>query len=164
MALPQFIEEDISELAVALADLLGKSEARSALLIDRGGFLITETGLTECDTTTLAALAAASYAATASIAGLVGEPNFSSVYQQGETFSMLIQHVDEECLLTIVFKAETSVGAVKYYARQTREVIARQLQIARERNPDLKIDLAMLNVVDTKPIFSRKNIPQQPLS
>ena len=107
--LPQLIEEDINEINRALQDLLLKSDASIALLIDKGGFLITQCGdYNAFDTVTLSALSAASFAATQGIAGLVNEINFSSVYQQGEGFSMLVLNVDEYSLLTVIFKSRTS--------------------------------------------------------
>src|SRR5262249_30174790 len=107
--LPQIIEEDIEVLNGALDELLSKSEAGAALIIDKGGFLITQTGNTKgFDTMTLAALSAASFAATQGIANLVNETNFSSIYQQGESFSLLVVNVDEYCLLTVVFPARVS--------------------------------------------------------
>ena len=41
-SLPQLIEEDIRELESALNDLVNKSEATAALLLDIGGFLIAQ--------------------------------------------------------------------------------------------------------------------------
>jgi predicted regulator of Ras-like GTPase activity (Roadblock/LC7/MglB family) len=115
--LPQLIEEDIRELNSVLYALLLKSEAGTALVIDKGGFIITKAGeVNSFDLTTLAALSAASYAATETIASLVDEKNFSSVYQQGDNYSLLVLNVDEHCLLALVFKAAISVGAIKYYA------------------------------------------------
>ena len=128
------------------------------MIIDKGGFLITQCGESRAyDVTTLAALSAASFAATQGIATLVSEANFSSVYQQGETFSLLVQNVDENCLLAVVFKASVSVGAVKYFAQNTVKLIARQLKKAHRRNPDAGLDLSMLNVVDTRPLFTKKS-------
>jgi predicted regulator of Ras-like GTPase activity (Roadblock/LC7/MglB family) len=156
--LPQLIEEDIRELNRTLHDLLMKSEASAALIIDKGGFLINQCGeYHDFDTTTLAALSAASFAATQSIAGLVSETNFSSVYQQGERFSLLVVDVDEYCLLTIIFKADISVGAVKYYARPTTEEIANQLKRAHERAPDAGLDLSMANLADPSELFRKKS-------
>jgi len=156
-ALPQLIEEDIETMDSALQDLLMKSEANNALIIDKGGFLITQTGDPDaCDTTTLAALAAASYAATQGIASVVSESNFSSVYQQGETYSLLVENIDENCLLTIVFNATTSAGAVKYFADTAIKLVAEQLVRAHQRDPDAGLDLAALNMANTKPLFSKK--------
>jgi predicted regulator of Ras-like GTPase activity (Roadblock/LC7/MglB family) len=155
--LPQLFEEDIQVFESALQDLLVKTEARSVLIIDKGGFLITKYGRDDqVDTTTLGALAAASYAATQGMASLVSETNFRSVYQQGETYSLLVQNVDEFCLLAVIFNATTSVGAVKYYATSTGQRIADQLKIAHKRDPKHGLDLAAMDVVDTAPLFRKK--------
>src|SRR6266536_5316681 len=128
---PPLIEEDIRQIDGVLNDLLTKSEATSALLLDKGGFLITQCGdVRRFDTTTIGALAAAMYAATQGIASLVSEINFSSVYQQGENFSLLVHNVDEHCLLVVIFRAQISVGAVKYYALGTLTQLAQQMQAA----------------------------------
>jgi predicted regulator of Ras-like GTPase activity (Roadblock/LC7/MglB family) len=156
--LPQLLEEDIREFNRVLLELLTKSEASMAMVIDKGGFLITQHGQAESfDTTTLAALAAASFAATQSIASIVTETNFSSVYQQGEHNSILIQNVDEHCLLTVVFQARISVGAVKYFAVDSIKHVAAQMKKARQRNPEGGLDLSLLNLADTSTLFTRKS-------
>ena len=158
--LPQLIEEDIKVFDRALRDLLARSEATTALIIDKGGFLITTSGETEdFDVTTIAALASGAYLANQTIANLVHEENFNSVYQQGEKFSMLVVNVDEHCLLVVVFNARHSAGAVKYYACATIRLIAAQIQRARARNPDKGLDLSLLNAADTAPFFQRKDPP-----
>ncbi len=157
--LPQLLEEDIRQLDSALDDLLSKSEATSALVLDKGGFIITQCGDTRrFDVTTMGALAAAMYAATQGIASLVSELNFSSVYQQGENFSILVQNVDEQCLLVIIFKARISVGAVKYYALNTITQVAQQMQTAQTRAPEESLDLSMLNIADTSDLFHKKKV------
>ena len=156
-SLPQLIEEDMREIDGALGDLLMKSEATSALVLDKGGFLITQCGDTRrFDTTTIGALAAAMYAATQGIASLVSEINFSSVYQQGENFSLLVHNVDEHCLLVVIFRAQISVGAVKYYALATLAQLGQQMQAAQARAPGEGYDLSVLNIADTADIFRKK--------
>lgn len=155
--LPQLIEEDIRQIEGDLNDLLTKSEATAAMIIDKGGFLITQCGdVRRFDTTTIGALAAAMYAATQGIASLVGENNFSSVYQQGENFSLLVHNVDEHCLLLAIFRAQISVGAVKYYALTTISKVAGQLQTAQNRAPGEGYDLSVLNIADTADLFRKK--------
>ncbi len=155
--LPQLIEEDMRVIDGALGDLLTKSEATSALVLDKGGFLITQYGDTRrFDTTTLGALAAAMYAATQGIASLVGEIDFSSVYQQGDNFSMLVNNVDEHCLLLVIFRAQISVGAVKYYALGTIAQLAQQLRAAQARAPGEGYDLSVLNIADTADLFRKR--------
>ena len=155
--LPQLIEEDMSVLGSAMQELLIKSDATTALIIDKGGFIISQSGgAKDLDTTTLAALSAASFAATEGIASLVGEPNFSSIYQQGDHSSLLVMNVDEYCLLSVIFKATLSVGAIKYYAADTIQKIANQLKRAHHRAPDAGLDLSMLNMADPSSVFKMK--------
>src|SRR5881409_3954502 len=109
--LPQLIEEDIQRLDDELRELLEKSDATTALIIDKGGFLISSQGDSrQFDLTTIAALASGAYMANQTIANLVHETNFNSVYQQGEKFSIFARCVGEECLLVIIFEAGRSVG------------------------------------------------------
>ena len=156
--LPQLLEEDILRLDDVLRNFLERSEATTALVIDKGGFLITQVGAPRgFDTTTLAALSAAAFAATESIASLVSENNFSSVYQQGEKFSMFVVCVDENCLLAVIFKAHLSVGAVKYFAGPAAQRIAAQMQVAQERDPGAGLDLSVLNIADASAVFKKKS-------
>lgn len=155
--LPQLIEEDIQRLDGVLQDLLVQCEATAALIIDKGGFLITHSGEDDqFDLTSIAALASGAYLANQTIANLVHEENFDSVYQQGEKFSMFVLNVDEYCLLVLIFRAAISVGAVKYFALRSSPRIAAQLKIAHERNPEEGLDLSVLNIADTTKLFRRK--------
>ncbi len=155
--LPQLIEEDIQQLDEALRELLEKSDATTALVTDKAGFLITQQGDSRhFDLTTIAALASGAYLANQTIAELVHETHFNSVYQQGEKFSMLVVNVDEQCLLTIIFKAQTGVGVVKYFAATAVEKIAAQMKISQERAPDAGLDLSELNVANTASFFRKR--------
>lgn len=157
LSLPPLIEEDVHCMEDALDDLLQKSDSLGALLIDQGGPLIAQRGkLDGFDTTTMSALAAGSFAATEAIAGLVGESNFSSIYQQGEHHSVLVGNVGENLLLIVIFKAAISVGVVKYYAANTVQRVADQLGRARARTPDASLDLVSLNLIDTSELFKKK--------
>jgi len=156
--LPQLLEEDVQQLDEALRELLEKSDATAALIIDKGGFLITHQGdARKFDLTTIAALASGAYMANQTIANLVHETNFNSVYQQGEKFSMFAVCVDEHCLLVVIFKAQVSVGVVKYFAAPAVEKIAGQLKVAGERAPGAGFDLSMLNIADSESIFRKKD-------
>jgi predicted regulator of Ras-like GTPase activity (Roadblock/LC7/MglB family) len=156
--LPQLIEEDIQQLEDELRELLKESDATTALIIDKGGFLISSYGDTrQFDLTTIAALASGAFMANQTIANLVHEPSFDSVYQQGQNYSMFVVTVDEFCLLSVIFKASVSVGVVKYFAAPAATRIAEQLQIAQQRDPGAGLDLSILNVADTSDFFKRKS-------
>ena len=111
MGLPPLVEEDMKRMDSALMELLQRSEATAALIIDKGGPLICQCGDTErFDTTTISALAAGSFCATQAIAERCGEINFSSIYQQGDHTSILFRNIDEDLLLIVLFRAALSVG------------------------------------------------------
>jgi len=155
--LPQLLEEDIQQLDDVLRGFLGQTDAVTVMVVDKGGFLITHHGdARQFDLTTIGALASGAYLANQTIANLIHESDFESVYQQGGTFSMFVTNINEECLLVVIFKAAVGVGVVKYYAAAAREQIAAQLQLARERDPDGGLDLSVLNIADTSDLFKRK--------
>ena len=156
--LPQLIEEDIVQLEAALRELLAKSDASTALIADKGGFLITNQGNDrDFDLTSIAALASGAFMASQSIAGMIGEPGFNSTYQQGQNFSIFMQDVDEHCVLLVIFPATVGVGAVKYFSSTASQRIARQMQIAQERDPSAGLDLSILNMADASGFFKRRD-------
>lgn len=158
--LPQLIEEDVSLIERSLQELLASSEASVACLIDKGGFLIAHSGdAGDFDLTTIAALASGAYLANQTIANLVHEETFDSVYQQGDNYSILTHDVDEYSLLLVIFPADVSVGAVKYFAARAVGRIARQLEAAHERDPEHGLDLSVLNVADASEFFVKKESP-----
>lgn len=155
--LPQLIEEDVQRLDDALHELLAQTDATTALIIDKGGFLISSYGNSkQFDLTTIAALASGAYMANQTIANLVHETNFNSVYQQGEKHSMFVLSVDEYCMLVVIFRAQVSVGVIKYFSAPAAAAIADQLQAAQQRDPSAGLDLSELNVADTSDFFKRQ--------
>jgi predicted regulator of Ras-like GTPase activity (Roadblock/LC7/MglB family) len=155
--LPQLIEDDVRLLDSTLREFIASTEAIAALIIDKGGFLITQQGdAHDYDMTSIGALASGAFMANQTIANLVNETNFNSIYQQGENASMFVVNVDEHSLLVVIFKSHSGVGVVKYYAATAIKRIARQLKIARERAPEEGLDLSVLNVAETAPLFRKK--------
>jgi predicted regulator of Ras-like GTPase activity (Roadblock/LC7/MglB family) len=155
--LPQLLEEDVTRLDGALEDLLTKTEAATALITDKAGFCLVQRGdVDRFDVTSLAALASGSFEATQAIARIIDEPNFNCVYQQGERYSMLVNNIDTQTVLIIIFPVAVSVGLVRYYSAETLRVAADQFERARNRAPGSGIDLAMLNVADTADIFKKR--------
>lgn len=155
--LPQLLEEDIQRLDDVLREYLERSDATTALIIDKGGFLITSQGdARRFDLTTIGALASGAYLANQTIANLVHEENFDSVYQQGDKFSMFVTNIDESCLLMVIFSSKVGVGMVKYHAAEARKQIADQLKAAQNRDPSAGLDLSVLNLADPSALFKRK--------
>jgi len=155
--LPQLIEDDIQRLDEALRDFITAADATAALVIDKGGFLVTHQGDSrDFDLTTIAALSSGAFMANQTIAGLVNETNFNSIYQQGEKFSLFVINIDANCMLVVIFKSQTGVGVVKYFAAAAVKRIAGQLALAQERAPGVGFDLSALNVADSESVFHKK--------
>lgn len=153
---PQLTEEDLTRINGALNTLLARSEAGAALFVEKAGYLITQCGrVDQFNTTEVATLAANAYAATQFLADRIQETNFSSMYQQGESMSVLWLNVDENSLVVAIFKASLGVGMVKYYAAETVKQVADQLSIAQQRAP-AGLDLADLNPSDVAVLFHKK--------
>jgi predicted regulator of Ras-like GTPase activity (Roadblock/LC7/MglB family) len=154
---PTLNQEDISVIDEVLRDLLKKSEANIALLVEKAGYLIHQCGNpNELDTTTFATLGSNAYNAVQFMASLVNETNFTSMYQQGESYSTLMVNVDENSLLVIVFPTHLTVGSMKYYAAPAVRVISDRISEATLRCPGAGLDLSDLNPKDVQALFQRK--------
>ena len=155
--LPQLVEEDVRKLDETLREFLAQTDALVALIIDKGGFLITHQGEAgELDLTTLGALSSGAFMASQTIAGLVNEQDFSHTSLQGGRFSLYTTNVDAECLLVVLFPSQVGVGVVKYYSGAAVARLARQLVLARERDPGGGLDLSVMNVANPEEIFRKK--------
>jgi predicted regulator of Ras-like GTPase activity (Roadblock/LC7/MglB family) len=156
---PSLNQEDIDHLEAVMRDLLLKSEANMALLVEKAGYLIHQCGNPQqIDTTTFATLGSNAYNAVQFMANLVNESNFTSMYQQGEKYSTLMINIDENSLLVIVFPTHLTVGSMKYYAGPTVKAIAGRIQIATVRG-DAPLDFSDLDPTDVQALFEKKKLP-----
>lgn len=156
--IPQLLEEDIQKIDETLREFLAQTDATVALVIDKGGFLITHQGHAEnLDLTSIGALSSGAFLASQTIAGLVTEKDFNHTSLQGETASIFTVGVDEHCLLVVVFPSKAGIGVVKYYSGGTVAHVAKQLAVARKRDPESGLDLSVMNIADTQDLFRKKS-------
>jgi len=128
-------EKDILEIDLTLVRLIKESEAKCALLVDQDGRMLARKGFTKnLDCEALAALLAGSFASTKAIAKLVGEPEFSIMFHQGEHDKIQNNMVDENTILCIIFDDRTTIGMVRVYAKEAADKVARTLATARAQN------------------------------
>ena len=154
---PSLNQDDINVIDEAMRDLLRKSEANVALLVEKAGYLIHQCGNPEeLDTTTFATLGSNAYNAVQFMANLVNESNFTSMYQQGESHSTLMVNVDENSLLVLVFPTHLTVGSIKYYAGPAARSVADVIAEATLRSPGVGLDLSDLDAKDVQALFQRK--------
>jgi predicted regulator of Ras-like GTPase activity (Roadblock/LC7/MglB family) len=84
-------EEDFWAITDILNRLLQGTNARTILLIDKAGQLITSAGDTaKIDVSSFATLSAADFAATSQLASLIGEKEFSTLFHQGEKENLYV--------------------------------------------------------------------------
>jgi predicted regulator of Ras-like GTPase activity (Roadblock/LC7/MglB family) len=134
-------------LIQALKDFLEKSEANFAMVIDRGGSVLSQCGSVtgSVDTAILGALAAGSFAATKELARRIGEAEFSASHQQGKQNQVFMCGVDDAVVFVTIFGPQTTLGLVRFYSARTAKRIAAILQDS--RSPD-----------KVAPVFSQRDV------
>lgn len=115
-----FYAQDVHRLDGELDNFLELSGARSALLIDCDGHLVTRRGEDLSNAVeSLSALTAGSFAATKQVAQLLGEESFETLSHQGQRESIQISLIGDRTLLAIVWDERTNLGLVRFYAQET---------------------------------------------
>jgi predicted regulator of Ras-like GTPase activity (Roadblock/LC7/MglB family) len=133
----QFYKEDIDKIDKILSEFLRLSGAKSALLIDKDGHMVTKRGeVRTIDIDTISALVAGSFAATKEMARLLGEDEFTALFHQGERDNIQLSLVGERTLLTILFDDRTTVGMVRLYAGETAKKLAEVYQECLEKSDE----------------------------
>jgi len=113
-------EGDYQRISEHLNELLKESNARCALLVDRAGQLLASVGeQMQFDPTAFASLTAADFSANDQLAQMLGEPEFASLFHQGEKESMYLADVARRVILVVLFDDRTTVGMVRLRVKQT---------------------------------------------
>lgn len=113
-------ESDYQRISHLLNELLKESNARCALLVDRAGQLLASVGeQMSFDPTAFASLTAADFSANDQLAQMLGEPEFASLFHQGEKESMYLADVARRVILVVLFDERTTVGMVRLRVKQT---------------------------------------------
>ncbi len=93
-----------------------------AILIDEAGNVIVSSGnVNGVDTTSLAALAAANFGATAQIAKLLGEEDFSILYHKGKKDNIHFSKIGMDFILVTVFTDDIPLGLVRLRVNQVAQ-------------------------------------------
>ncbi len=134
-SIPVLTIEDVTQIDAVLQDYLLKSESDLAVIIDKGGNVISQFGDHEVmDVTIIAALAAGSFAATKELARRIGEVEFNALYHQGNGSHIFMNSVDDDTIMITVFGGkETTVGLVRFYSTGACQSLATILQSVRDK-------------------------------
>jgi len=123
------VQEDLNKIQACLRRVLERSGAHAVLLIDRSGQLISCWGdKGEEDSVALAALTAANFGATAAIARLLGENDFSLLFHKGKEENIHFASVGEEFLLVTLFDNKASLGLVRLHVEKAIQELTRILK------------------------------------
>jgi predicted regulator of Ras-like GTPase activity (Roadblock/LC7/MglB family) len=112
-------EDDFWAINTILQSLIQSSSARSVMLIDKTGQLVSSIGEPPgFDVTSFASLAAADFAANAQLAEMVGERDFATLVHQGTNESLYLSMVANRVILVVLFDKKTTLGLVRLKARR----------------------------------------------
>lgn len=109
-----FQENDAARIHGVLQAFLRDASARTALLVDRAGQMLVTVGEPPTfDPTAFASLTAADFSANDQLARLLGEPEFGTLFHQGEKESLYLADIARRVILVVLFDNRTTLGLVK---------------------------------------------------
>jgi predicted regulator of Ras-like GTPase activity (Roadblock/LC7/MglB family) len=115
-----FREEDSQRIHTILSAFLRESNARTGMIVDRTGQMVAVVGEEPTfDPTAFASLTAADFSANDQLARMIGEPEFGSLFHQGEKESMYLADIARRVILVVLFDNRTTLGLVKLRVRTT---------------------------------------------
>jgi predicted regulator of Ras-like GTPase activity (Roadblock/LC7/MglB family) len=107
-------KNDVEKINSCLNKMVSASWAHSVLLIDRSGQLIAHHGDTPgIDILSLSALTAANFGATAEIARILGEEEFTLLFHKGKSENVYFSAIGEHVILVTLFDDKTSLGLIR---------------------------------------------------
>lgn len=107
-------DKDAKKMNYCLNKMVSSSMAHSVLLIDRSGQLIAHHGNTpEIDILSLSALTAANFGATAEIARMLGEEEFTFLFHKGRYENVYFSAIGEHVIMVTLFDDKTSLGLIR---------------------------------------------------
>lgn len=128
--------EDLEQLDGLLQVFLGETQARCALIVDRSGRLLTSAGDTgPIDRITFASLVAGDFAASAQLATVLGEKDFSSLYHHGGERSMYLADIAGWAILAALFDGRTTLGMIRLKTRYVVPKLADRFEVIANRAP-----------------------------
>jgi predicted regulator of Ras-like GTPase activity (Roadblock/LC7/MglB family) len=122
-------EAEYARINECLHSFLRDAQGKCAILVDRDGQMLAKQGFTQdLDTMALSALAAGAIASTQEIARLLGEPEFSVLFNQGKHDHIHFALVGHRAILMSVFDDRTTIGLIRLVASRTVEALAALLE------------------------------------
>ena len=112
-------KRDLEKVDHCLNRMMSSTLAHCVLLIHRSGQLISHLGdipggeTPEIDILSLSALTAANFGATAEIARLLGEKEFTLLFHKGRNENVYFSAIGEHVIMVTLFDDRTSLGLIR---------------------------------------------------
>src|SRR5690625_110426 len=117
------------EVENLLYELVAKSRARYALIIDLKGFVLMHARALWAPVPpsldSFATLVASNYSANRAIAQLFGEDGFQELVQQGNQVGTFIEGLGDQALPVTVYDDSANLGRIKFITRETAAEVRR---------------------------------------
>lgn len=157
---PQITTQDVQELDALLKGFVSKSGVVGAMVVERAGYLIHSAGgELPCDAREFASLASNAFNAAHEMSRRLKENFFTQLGVSGTGFHTLIRHVDDTCLLVIIFDTRLAPELVADQAVSTVINVAELLEMARHRAPGATLDFADADAENVTRFFRRATPP-----
>ncbi|MEW6685104.1 MAG: hypothetical protein AB1393_02725 [Candidatus Edwardsbacteria bacterium] len=151
MPAPQFIftEETSKAIEQSLKKYMRDSKAKCALLLSKGGQLISQVGFTSnLNLYSIAALVGGIFTSTQALAHLIDETKFNAMFQEGKRwnvyFSLLVNHY----IFATIFDQHTVIGMIRHSVGE----------VEKELSPYLKKAI-VIEEIEEKPLVLKPIIP-----
>jgi len=133
-------KEDLEKINFFLKRVVTSSLAQSVLLIDRSGQLIAQYGNTlDIDILSLSALTAANFGATAEIAKILGEEEFTLLFHKGKSENVYFTALGDHVIMVTLFDEKTSLGLIRLRINQIADGLLKILKAIFDGNRELPI-------------------------
>jgi len=133
-------KEDLENINFFLNKVVSSSLAHSALLIDRSGQLIAQYGNTlDIDILSLSALTAANFGATAEIAKMLGEEEFTLLFHKGKSENVYFTAIGEHVIMVTLFDDKTSLGLIRLRINQIVDELSKLFASIFEEKRELPV-------------------------
>ncbi len=118
--------KDLENINSCLGNMISSSLAEAVLLIDRSGQLIAHRGTgPDVDILSLSALTAANFGATAEIARLLGEEEFTLFFHKGKSENVYFSKIGENAILVTIFDEKSTLGVIRMKVSQVADDLSR---------------------------------------
>lgn len=125
-------DKQVGSIREVLVDLCLSTHAIFSMLIDAAGRVVATGGETkDYELEAVAALAAGDLATSRQLAGMLGEPEFSLLFQHEKQKNLFMTAIESDAILIVVFDVDTTFGALRLRIRRSMSQLQSILHQAR---------------------------------